>query len=334
MDGVLQRFGDEFRRNPVEFIEKMNSALAKVAGRLVALSKFCRDTLQRLEALVATNLHLKNALRIAVRKLHGITREVREYVELVKSLRDMANDEREAAIRKEFTDRREWWPSWFWNFFRPPKRQSFPKLEAFLEELNSRIVARDRMRGIIERHCNELMAECTRHLKEAEEKENEAGSWEWMLLFVAMALAVGGVGAAIGGLRFIAFGASTVATSAVVGSGAAGVCVAGFSGAHTAYKKLEELSKLETDFRQVKEAFDELRRNINWLHLITESVVVPESIKIESASVKTESKCCEPGELPESLENLFRKLRSIDLVMAKNALESINVYVGHGEHED
>jgi hypothetical protein len=178
------------------------------------------------------------------------------------------------------------------------------------------------------------MAECTNALKEAEKNEQEAGSWKWMLRTVARVLAAVGVGAATGGPGFIAFGASTVATSAVVGSGAAGVCVAGFSGAHKAYKKSEEFSKLKADFSQKKEEFDELRRDINWLHLITDSVEVSESIKTESTSVKTESKCCEPGELPESLENLFRKLRSINFVMAKNAVESISVYVGHGEHED
>jgi uncharacterized protein YigA (DUF484 family) len=91
MDGVLQRFGDEFRRNPVEF---MNSAVVKVADYLVAHSKFFRDNLQRQEALVATDLDLKNARRIdiAVRKLHGIVRKVREYVELVEGLSGMAND--------------------------------------------------------------------------------------------------------------------------------------------------------------------------------------------------------------------------------------------------
>jgi hypothetical protein len=91
MDGVLQRFGDEFRRNPVKF---MNSAVVTVAGHLVAPSKFFRDNLQRQEALVATDLDLKNARRIdiAVRKLHGIVRKVREYVELVEGLSGMAND--------------------------------------------------------------------------------------------------------------------------------------------------------------------------------------------------------------------------------------------------
>ena len=127
----------------------------------------------------------------------------------------------------------------------------------------------------------------------------------------------------------LAFGAATAATTAVASAGAAGVSVAGFGGAYKAYKKSGEFSQLEGDFRQKKKEFDDLRRDTNKLQVIADTVEVS-----HSESVKTEAKCCEWWPLPESVENLFRKLRSVDFAKARDGvMECTDMYVRQ-QHED
>ena len=320
MDSVLLRLFHEFRRSPVEFIDRLSSAVNSVAGYLIALSKYLRDNLRRVEELRSADLNLKNALRIAVRKLHGIVLKVGEYIDLAETLCGMANHQREATIRREIVGRIDEGDE---------STPFFPKLEAFLAELNSRIEALDKMRGVIEKLCDQFMRECTSAFNEAEKKEEEAGSWKSMLGTVAVVLGVGGLGVATGGLGFIAFGAATAATTAVAGAGAAGVSAAGFGGAYKAYKKSGEFSQLEDDFRQKKKNFDDLRRDTNRLQVIADTVEVS-----HSENIKTETRCCERWPLPESVENLFKKLRSVDFAKARDGvMECTDMYVRQ-EHED
>ena len=90
--------------------------------------------------------------------------------------------------------------------------------------------------------------------------------------------------------------------------------------------KVHEMSKVlsETEFRQTKEKFDELRGHTNMLQYITNSVEVSHSV-----GVKNLLQCCELAQSLESLENLFRKLRSatVNFEMARNDVENIQVYV-------
>ena len=60
----------------------------------------------------------------------GLSLKVGEYIDLAETLRGMANHQREATIRREIVGRIDEGDE---------SRPFFPKLEAFLAELNSRV---------------------------------------------------------------------------------------------------------------------------------------------------------------------------------------------------
>ena len=312
---------DMFLRNPEKYIARVDYTFAMTADYLNKVLKYLRDYLHRVEELCATNLRLRHAFRVAVRKLLRIVLKVLEYIDIAEGLLGMASEHREATIRQEIMSHIHGGEK-FLEIDNLESRSFFPKLEEFLVELNWRISTLDGMRDVTEKLCKELMNECNEYLELTEAKQNQAGVWKSMLGTAAFVLAVGGFGAATGGLGFIAFGAASVATTAAVSAGAASVSAAGIGGAYKAYTKSVEFSDLESDFRKEKEKFDKLLTDTNSLQLAANMVEVP-----HSDSVKTEAKCCKLGLLPDSLERLFKKLRSVDFERARKGFECIKMEV-------
>ena len=281
--------------DPGVYFDNLIAFLDRVMKFPRAVLGLVRVELRRLENMRAKNVELRCQHRSLSQEVNEMGKKVIDYIEIVKFLRKIADDNQRKQRILDEIERQD-------GHFDDTCTSRFPELIDFLKDLKTRIGRVEKLYTKVVELYKNLHDKSAKATIESQEREN--GAWRLKFLFGALAL-----GAATGGV-----GLAVLATGAAAGA-ALGVGGAGAYGAYTVSKKF---SQEEKEFREAKEKFDQLNKGVNDLRIVADSVErkrsgVAVKLIMDSSFIREDGSKPVLTQLSKSLDELFNKLSSADI---------------------